>query len=455
MKAADLLNKQRTYFISGATQSVHFRIHQLQTLKTMIKQHEEELMETVFNDFKKPKEETYATEIGILYQEINYTLKHLKKWTKPKKVSGNLLSFPSKSYTIAEPYGNVLIIAPWNYPIQLTLLPLVGAIAAGNTAVIKPSEITPNTSKVLKEITETWFKEEFIGVMEGGVEVNQELLAQDFNYIFFTGSTRVGKIVMEAAAKNLTPVTLELGGKSPCIVDETADLKTAAKRIAWGKFVNAGQTCVAPDYLLLHDGIRHEFLTYLKEAIQEFYGDDSQKSTDYPRIVNQNHFKRLVGYLDDGDILIGGRHVAEERYVEPTVLTNVKKDAPVMEEEIFGPILPVFTFRELPEALRLISKHPKPLALYIFTNNKDHEQLVLSRCSFGGGVVNDVVIHLANHHLPFGGVGNSGIGAYHGKHSFDTFSHTKSIMKKPFWPDLPFRYPPYQGKLKWLKRLLK
>ncbi|MAL18243.1 MAG: aldehyde dehydrogenase family protein [Balneola sp.] len=455
MDGMKLLDRQRTYFRSGATKSVDFRIHQLETLKKMLTQHEQEFNQAVYNDFKKPELEMYATEIGILYNEISYVLKKLKKWTKPQKVSGSWVNFPSKNYTVAEPYGSVLIIAPWNYPVQLALLPVVGAIAAGNTVVIKPSELTPNTSRALKEIVGKWFKEEFVAVVEGGVETNKELLAQDFDYIFFTGSTRVGKLVMEAAAKNLTPVTLELGGKSPCIVDESADLETAARRIAWGKFVNAGQTCVAPDYLLVQSSIEKKFLENFENAVTEFYGNDPKKSPDYPRIVNEDHFNRLVGYLDDGKVFLGGDTDSNGSYISPTVLTDIRQGAEIMEEEIFGPILPVLTFDELPEAIDMIKSKPKPLALYLFTKKTEAENAVLEKCSFGGGAINDTLAHLGNHNLPFGGVGSSGMGAYHGKRSFETFSHTKSIMKKSFWLDIPFRYAPYEGKLKWIKRVLK
>lgn len=455
MDTTKLLERQRTYFRSGATKSVEFRIHQLQTLKKLLSEHEQELFEAIYADFKKPELETYATELGILHNEISYTIRHLKKWAKPRRIKGTWINFPSSNYIMAEPYGAVLIIAPWNYPVQLALLPLVGAIAAGNTVIVKPSEITTHTSSVLKRLMSKWFKEEFIAVVEGGVEVNQALLAEDFDHIFFTGSTRVGKIVMEAAAKNLTPVTLELGGKSPCIVDDSADLKTSARRIAWGKFLNAGQTCVAPDYVMIDSSVQDEFLGYLKEAIRSFYGVNAKLSPDYPRIVNDNHFGRLISYLPDGQIFYGGKTDADECYIEPTILTNVTDNSTVMEEEIFGPILPVITYENIGGAIDLINSKPKPLALYIFTTKKENEERILEKCSFGSGAINDVVAHLGNHHLPFGGVGESGIGAYHGKASFDTFSHHKGIMKKPLWLDVPFRYAPYKGKLKWIKRILK
>lgn len=455
MDAAKLLEKQKTYFRSGATKSVEFRIHQLETLKKLLNEHEEELFAAVYEDFKKPELETYATELGILHNEIGYAIKHVKTWAEPSRVKGMWVNFPSSNYVIAEPYGAALIIAPWNYPIQLALLPLVGAIAAGNTAVVKPSEITPHTSAALHRLISKWFKEEFIAVVEGGAETNQALLAEDFDHIFFTGSNRVGKIVMEAAAKKLTPVTLELGGKSPCIVDDSADLETSAKRIAWGKFLNAGQTCVAPDYLLVRSAVKDEFLEYLKEAIHSFYGVNAKLSPDYARIVNEDHFERLSSYLSEGEIFFGGKTDSEERYIEPTIMTNIKNNASVMEDEIFGPILPVISIEDVGEAIDIINSKPKPLALYVFTTEQETEDRVLENCSFGSGAINDVVAHLGNHHLPFGGVGKSGMGAYHGKQSFDTFSHHKGIMKKPLWLDIPFRYAPYNGKLKWIKKILK
>lgn len=455
MEAAELLKRQKTYFKSGATKSVDFRIHQLETLKRVITEHERDFIEAISMDFKKPEFETYATELGIIHDEINLMIKNLENWTQKQRVSGSLVNFPSQNYTIAEPYGSVLIIAPWNYPIQLALLPMVGAIAAGNTAVIKPSELTPNTSSAISRVLGKWFRDEFIAVVEGGVDVNQQLLKQEFDYIFFTGSTRVGKIVMEAAAKNLTPVTLELGGKSPCIVDETADLETAAKRIMWGKCLNAGQTCVAPDYVLVQEKVKTGLLKYLKSAIEEFYSEDPQKSPDYPRIVNDDHFHRLKGYLKKGSIYCGGETDAANLYIAPTILTDIPINSKVMEEEIFGPILPVLSFNTTGEAIDLVQSKPKPLAFYVFTEDEKTESHLLNSCSFGGGSVNDVVAYLGNPDLPFGGVGKSGMGAYHGKASFDTFSHTKSIMKKPVWPDIPMRYPPYAGKLKWIKKIMK
>ena len=455
MNPVELVKRQKAYFRSGATKSVEFRMKQLELLKEVITKHEQDFVDAIYKDFRKPEFETYATEIGIIHDEINYALKNLENWTKKQRVSGSLVNFPSKNYTVAEPYGSVLIIAPWNYPVQLALLPVVGAVAAGNTVVIKPSELTPNTSSAIAGIMSTYFQDKFIAVAEGGVEVNQKLLEQEFDYIFFTGSTRVGKIVMKAAAEHLTPVTLELGGKSPCIVDKSANLEISARRIAWGKFLNAGQTCVAPDYILVQEHSKDDLLKHLKSAIRDFYGEDPGESPDYPRIVNEDHFNRLMSYLKEGSVFYGGQSDKKERYISPTILTDIEPNAAVMEEEIFGPILPVLTFKEIEEAIDIINKKPKPLAFYVFTEDDKNESLLMESCSFGGGAVNDVVAHLGNPNLPFGGIGNSGMGAYHGKTSFDTFSHTKSIMKKTSWLDIPFRYAPYEGKLKWIKKILK
>lgn len=455
MNAQKILEQQKTYFKSGATKSVEFRIHQLKTLKKLLVEHEEELNLAIYNDFKKSEFETYATEIGIIHKEINFAIKNVKKWAKPKRVSTSLINFPSTNFTVAEPRGSVLIIAPWNYPYHLSLVPLIGAIAAGNTAVIKPSEVTTNCSAALSRIIGKWFKEAYIVVVEGGVEAGQNLLAQKFDYIFFTGSTRVGKIVMEAAAKNLTPVTLELGGKSPCIIDSTADLKTSAKRIVWGKFLNGGQTCIAPDYLLVQEDVKAEFMKLLKETILSFYDVNAKLSPDFPRIVNDFHFNRLTELLECGEVYFGGKTDSSQRYIEPTILEDVTLEDKVMQSEIFGPILPVLSFKTIPDVVDIVNNLPKPMALYLFTKSSDVEELILKYCSFGGGAVNDVVSQIANHHLPFGGVGNSGFGSYHGNKSFKTFSHQKSILKKPFWLDIPVRYPPYKGKLKWLRRFLK
>lgn len=450
-----ILDKQRAYFRDGHTKSLDFRIKQLETLKTLLKENEEELMNAVYEDFKKPPFETFGTEIGLIINEINFALKNIEKWVRPQSVPSSLVNFPSKNYILKEPYGNVLIIAPWNYPIQLCLLPLVGALAAGNTAVIKPSELTTQTSAVLEKLIATYFNPEVATVVLGGVETSSELLELPFNYIFFTGSTRVGKIIMQSAAKRLIPVTLELGGKTPCIVDETADLEISAKRIVWGKFVNAGQTCVAPDYLLVQDTIRDEFLDHLKTAIVSLYGEDPARSDDFTRIINNEHFERLAALLHDGTTVIGGETDASQCYIAPTVLSEITWNDPIMKDEIFGPILPVLTFSDVDDAIAQILQTTRPLALYLFTSKDATEKKVLEQVSFGGGAINDTIAQLGNHHLSFGGVGASGFGSYHGKASFDSFSHQKSIMKKNFLVDIPLRYAPYDDKIKWLKTIFR
>ncbi|MFA5668890.1 MAG: aldehyde dehydrogenase [Balneolaceae bacterium] len=450
-----ILDTQYEFFHAGKTRDISFRVDQLNTLKKLITENEEQLIDAVHKDFKKSAFETYGTEIGLIITDINFAIKNIANWTKPKSVSTSLVNFPSKNYVITEPYGNALIISPWNYPILLTLQPLVGAIAAGNTAIIKPSELTPHTSQLLAELFKAYFYEQYIAVVLGGADVADQLVRLKFDYIFFTGSTRVGKIIMKTAADNLTAMTLELGGKSPCIVDKTANLEISARRIAWGKLVNAGQTCVAPDYVLIDAGVKDEFIEYLKQAITSFYGDNPKESPDFPRIINEAHFDRLTGYLSDGKTVIGGHSDASESYIEPTVLDEISWDDAIMQEEIFGPILPILTYSSIEECIAGIKKYPNPLALYVFTANEDFEQQIFDNISFGGGAVNDTIAQLGNHHLSFGGVGASGFGSYHGKASFDSFSHQKSIMKKPFWPDVPIRYAPYEGKLGLVKKILK
>lgn len=452
---SSVLNLQRDFFASGETKSPDFRIRQLHTLKKMITGNENLLMESLYNDFRKPAFESFATELGLIISEINFAVKNLNKWVRPESVPSGLVNFPSKNYIVSEPYGNTLIISPWNYPVLLALQPLVSALAAGNTAILKPSEFTPHTSRLLAELAESFFYRQLVAVVNGGPETAQKLLQLKFDYIFFTGSTRVGRLVMKAAAEHLTPLTLELGGKSPCIVDKTANPEIAAKRIAWGKFVNAGQTCVAPDYLLVHEDIKDELLLQLEKAVTGFYGTAPEASPDYPRIVNAAHFERIENYLKDGTVVFGGKTNADERYISPTVIENIPAGAPVMQEEIFGPVLPVLTYRDAAECIETVQQHPDPLALYVFTTDEDFEEYIINGLSFGGGAVNDTVAHLGSHHMGFGGVGSSGFGAYHGKTGFDTFSHKKSIMKKPFWPDVPLRYPPYDGKLSLLKKIFK
>ncbi len=450
---SSIIQQQRQFFATGKTKDVAFRLEQLKRLKQAILDNQAAILEAVNADLNKPEFEAYATEIGVV-REIDYAIKHLKSWVKPKKVSTSIEQFPSSACIYPEPLGVVLIISPWNYPFQLMISPLVGAIAAGNCAIIKPSELAANTSRIVTQITEKTFDPAYITSIEGGVETSQELLAEKFDHIFFTGGTKIGQIVMEAAAKHLTPVTLELGGKSPCIVDSNVHIEHAAKRIAWGKFINAGQTCIAPDYLLVDRTIKNDLLTSIKQCIQEFYGDDPAKSPDYGRIINQRHFERLASFLSEGQPYIGGQTNPEERYIAPTVIDGVDWDAPVMEEEIFGPILPVLEYSDLSEAIAKINERPKPLALYVFSKDQQKQQRVLRETSSGGVCINDTVMQVGVSELPFGGVGSSGIGSYHGKASFDTFSHQKSVLKRSFLLDLDWRYAPYQGKLKLIKRII-
>lgn len=450
------LDKQKEFFQTGTTKDISFRIEQLKKLKQLLIDNEQLLIDKVHKDFQKSAFETYATEIGLVITDINFTLKNIDSWTKQQSVSTPIVNFPSKNFIITEPYGSALIIAPWNYPILLSLQPLVGAIAAGNTAVLKPSELTPHTSSVIERLISESFDPEFLKVILGGVEESSALVKMDFDYIFFTGSTRVGKIIMRDAAERLTPLTLELGGKSPCIVDETANLEISAKRIAWGKFVNAGQTCVAPDYLLVEKSVKKEFIAHLKTAINQLYGDNPKESPDYPRIINDAHFDRLASLLSDGETVVGGECDKDTKYIAPTILNNISLEDKIMQDEIFGPILPVLDYTSVEDCISIINARPRPLALYIFTSNQKLEDRILNSVSFGGGAVNDTIAQLGNHHLSFGGVGASGFGSYHGKSSFDCFSHQKSVMKKPFWPDVPIRYAPYDDlKLGLVKKVLK
>lgn len=450
-----LILKQKAFFRSGATKELNYRIQALEALREAIRKNEQSLFQTLKEDLNKSEFEAYATEIGVVLEEIRFTLKHITDWLKPERVKTPVSHIGSTSYIYSEPYGVALIISPWNYPFQLAIAPLMGAIAAGNCALLKPSELTPKTSALLKRIITELFPEEYIAVVEGGVEASQALLAEDVDYIFFTGSVPVGKVIMEAAAKNLTPITLELGGKSPCIVHHDANIKIAAKRIAWGKFINSGQTCVAPDYLYIHESIRDEFLQEFQLATHELYGEKALENPDYTRIVSQRHFDRLHTFLDNGNTFMGGGSNEETLTIEPTVLTEITWDDSIMQDEIFGPILPVLPYRELTEVIEGIHKHPNPLALYLFSENESVQQEVLHHISFGGGCINDTVYHLASPYLPFGGVGSSGIGAYHGKGSFDTFSHRKSVLKQTTKFDLPFRYPHVKDGLKKLKWFLK
>ncbi|WP_242927230.1 aldehyde dehydrogenase [Pontibacter vulgaris] len=451
----ELLQKQRAFFSTGQTLSLDFRKAQLRKLQQAISQHEQEIFDALYADFRKPELESFVTEVGFIEQEIRLVLNKIGNWVKPKRVKETLVNFPAKSYIYSEPYGIALIIGPWNYPFQLVFNPLIGAIAAGNCAIIKPSELTVNTSAVISKIIRKTFDEAYIAAVEGGPETTQQLLAQRFDTIFFTGSTHVGRIVMKAAAEHLTPVTLELGGKSPAIVAADADLDLTARRIVWGKFLNAGQTCVAPDYLLVQEEVKEELIQLLGHYITQFYGQEPATSPDFARIINGRHFQRLKSMLGNSSIRVGGATNAAENYVAPTVLDRVSWEHPVMQEEIFGPLLPVLTFREIEDAIRMVNSHEKPLALYFFSSNKEQQEQVLQHTSFGGGCINDTLSHLANPNLPFGGVGGSGIGSYHGQSSFDVFSNQKSILKRGTWLDLPLRYPPYKGRLPMLRKVFK
>lgn len=441
MNIKHLVTCQQKYFESGATRPVSFRREALLKLKNALKEREIQIETAMKSDLNKAPFETYMTETGIVYEEIRFHLKHLSSWTKTKRVKTPLVHFSSKSFVIPEPYGVVLIMSPWNYPLQLILEPLIGAISAGNCAVLKPSAYAPETSKVIAKLIEETFAPEYIAVVEGGREENNALFKEDFDYIFFTGSVEVGKAVMESAAKSLTPITLELGGKSPVIVDETANIKIAAKRIAFGKALNAGQTCVGPDYLFIHENVKDKFLEEYKKALKDFFPDGDY--SNMPVIINDKHFNRLTNLLKGEKVAIGGKIDGMNRFIEPTVLVDVAHDSPIMEEEIFGPILPVLTYTDLDQCINFIRSRPKPLALYLFTQSKKTEELILNTCSFGGGCINDTIVHLASPYMGFGGIGHSGMGSYHGKQSFDTFTHYRSILKKYNWIDLPMRYHPY------------
>jgi aldehyde dehydrogenase (NAD+) len=434
---------------------VQFRKKSLKDLLENIIVYENDIIEALYKDFKKPAFEAVLTETNYVISDLKKTINNIEAWAKPSKVRASILNFPSSDFIYSEPYGNVLIISPWNYPFQLALCPLVAAVAAGNHVTLKPSELTPNTSLIIAKIIRETFDNKHVVAILGDVGMAQQLLKQKWNYIFFTGSVAVGKIIAKTAAENLTPVTLELGGKSPVIVDETANLKIAARRIIWGKILNAGQTCVAPDYVLVHSKIKNEFVENLKLEIKNALGENPEISPDYARIINSKNWERQLSLLENQKIIVGGESNREGFYLAPTLLDEPRLDSLVMQEEIFGPILPIISYDSKSEIDKIISSYEKPLSFYIFSEKKSFIDEMISKYSFGGGCVNDVIIHLVNDRLPFGGVGNSGIGAYHGKLSFDIFSHKKSIVKRANWLDLPMRYAPYGNKLKWIKKLLK
>ncbi|UTC63111.1 aldehyde dehydrogenase [Treponema sp. OMZ 787] len=436
----------RNFFETNQTKSYEFRLSQLLKLQEVLDKNKKELLDALYSDLHKTKMEGFFSEFAIVRGELKFAIKHLKKWMKPKRVPTSIAHFKSSSRIVYEPFGTVLIMSPWNYPLNLTLAPLVGAIAAGNCSVVKPSNYSPATSALLKKIISENFPPEYISVITGGREENSKLLEERFDYIFFTGGTTVGKLVMEAASKYVTPITLELGGKSPCVVEKSANLKVAARRIAFGKYLNAGQTCVAPDYLLIQDEVKEKFIEELKAALKEFFPTETYLDMHLPRIVNEKHFDRLMGLIEGEKIIIGGTGEKNRKFIEPTVLDNITFDSKIMQEEIFGPLLPVISFKTMDEAIKLIKSREKPLASYLFTTDANIEKKFLNEVSFGGGCINDTIVHLASDHLPFGGVGFSGMGKYHGDESFKVFSNAKSILKKSNLIDIKLRYHPYSEK---------
>ncbi|MFZ1798802.1 MAG: aldehyde dehydrogenase [Chitinophagaceae bacterium] len=449
------LTKMRSWFNSGVTKPVSFRLEQLRLLRETILALQQEILDALYTDLKKNPEEAWITEIGFVLGEIKNFEKNLKRWARPEPVETNLLNFPSSSFIYKEPYGIVLIIAPWNYPFQLLFVPFVAAIATGNAVVLKPSEFAPATSLVMKKIVQQIFPEDFVLYIEGdGASTIPGMISNfRFDKIFYTGSTAVGKKIYEMAASQLTPVVLELGGKSPCIIEKSANLKVSAKRIVLAKFSNAGQMCVAPDYILAHDSITDELLKNMELYMQEFFGKNAGENYNYGKIINEKQFDRLISLLQSGEIVCGGNSNKEKLYIEPTLLNNISLDSAIMQEEIFGPILPVLSFKDKEEAMNIINKNPNPLALYVFTSSKSEEKFWIENIPFGGGCINNAAWHLTNDELPFGGRGTSGISSYHGKFSFDVFTHKKSILKTPTWFDPAIKYPPFRGKLKWFKKL--
>lgn len=451
----NLIDLQREYFNAGKTLDVNNRINNLKKLKNAIVNNEELILKALKEDLGKSYAEGYMAEVGMVLDELTFAIKRLKSWTKPKRVRTSMANIPSKNLLYREPYGVTLIVSPWNYPFQLTMAPLIGAIAGGNTAIIKPSRKSMNTTKVMVKIIEDTFEPDFIKVIDVGAGSNEAILKEKFDYIFFTGSVRVGKLVMEAASKHLTEVTLELGGKSPCIIDKNANMDITAKRLTWGKFLNVGQTCVAPDYVLVHESRKEELITGLRKYIKSFYGEDIKNGPDYGRIIDEGAFDRLISYIDKDKVRIGGDFDREQRYIAPTVMDNIDFNHRVMAEEIFGPILPIITYTDLDHVINIINSRPKPLALYFFSNDRGNIDRVISKTSSGGVCINDTIMHVASSNLTFGGVGESGMGQYHGRASFDTFTHEKSIVDKGFALDVPLRYPPFENKLKIFKKIFK
>lgn len=451
------INEQRKYFSTDETKDIDFRINKLKRLREVLKNEEEKVFEALRKDLMKSSFESYITEVAMVYDEINTQIKNIRRWSKRRRVKTPIVQFPAKSFVQLEPYGVVLIIGPFNYPFMLTMDPLIGAIAAGNTVVLKPSESAPETSKVLKSILEQVFDEKYVLHVnpERGKEVVEELLREKFDYIFFTGSAMVGKIVMKAAAENLTPVTLELGGKSPCIVDKDCKVELAAKRIVWGKAMNSGQTCVAPDYLYVHKDIEEKFIKKLEEEIKKQFGEEPLKSEDYSKMVNEREFNRVLSYINKDKLVFGGNYNKETLQIEPTILKDVTWDDSVMEREIFGPILPILSFENLDDVVKIINSKDKPLALYYFSEDRNKIKKILNTTSSGGVTINDTLVHVSSSYLPFGGVGNSGMGEYHGKYSFDLFSNKKGVMDRKTFLDLKIRYAPFKNKLTLVKKIMK
>lgn len=453
-KIEQIILLQKKFYATGKTKDLAFRLQQLEKLSSAIKSYEAEILYALKQDLNKSEFEAYETEIGMVLEELKYIKRHLPKWMKIRKKHTPIMHFPSSSYLYPEPYGTVLIMSPWNYPFQLSISPLIGSIAAGNCSIIKPSAYASHTAAILAKLLSATFDASYVYTICGGRDVNHSLLEHHFDYIFFTGSVSVGKFVMESAAKYLTPITLELGGKSPCIVDQTANLALAAKRIVWGKFLNAGQTCVAPDYIYVHQSVKESLISYIQKSIHEFYGDNPIENPEYPCIINLKHYNRIKKLINSGTILSGGQYQDRTLQIAPTILDDITWDKDIMKEEIFGPLLPIMSYEHLQTVLQEINAHPKPLALYFFTTSKANRKMVLETASFGGGCINDTIIHLSNPNLPFSGVGESGMGQYHGLYNFLTFTHQKSIMKKSNLIDIPLRYPPFKNHLKLLKIIM-
>lgn len=449
----EIIQQQRDFFKTQKTKDVSFRKKALKRLQQEIIKREDAICDALYADFKKPKFETLAAETQFVLAEIKHVLKKIDSWASPERVAVSWMNWPSADYIYKEPFGTVLIIAPWNYPFQLAIAPLIGAVAAGNTTVVKPSEVTPHTAAIVSEIIKAVFDPSHVAVIEGGVAVSQQLLAEKWDYIFFTGSSHVGKIVYESAAKHLTPVTLELGGKNPCIVDETAAIALAAKRIVWGKFLNAGQTCIATDYILVHHTVKDKLVEALQQNMVKFYGENMEASPDFSRTVSKKHYAGLKEMLEGEEILFGGKSNDADNYLSPTLVNEPTMNSKLMADEIFGPILPIISYKTDEDIQKYILNYGKPLATYVFSNNKKFQKKIIDTYSFGGGAINDTVIQITNKKLPFGGVGQSGIGAYHGKTSFDIFSHQKAIIKKANWFDAPLRYPPYNMPMKFVKKI--